>query len=136
LTPGSFGHALFHGEGSSNDGKKRSSTTSAEPKKRTSSTPADTLTPSKKTRETGRRTHVIFEDEDNEDDFVETSVQSFKEAKADAKVKAKSKSKAQKRKEAAIDQMFEYNDDNFSSSFITAETQRAIDIITGKKLET
>ena len=130
LTPGSFGHALVHGEGSSNDGKKRPSTNPAEPKKRTSSTPADTSTPSKKTRDTGSRTHVIFEDEDNEDDFVETSVQAFKEAKAQAKIKAKAEAK--KRREAEIDKLFEYKDDDLSASFIAAETQRAIDIITGK----
>ena len=99
---------------------------SSQKQKRASNTPAATSTPSKKSRTststsaTGRRTRVFFEDKDDEEDFVETSQKTRKAARVAPR-------------EAAVDKLWIDRDDDFSESFIAAETQRAIDIITGNR---
>jgi hypothetical protein len=97
------------------------------PLKRKSS-PLKSSTPSKKKPGTlstvvrrNSGVQVLFEDDDNEEDFVETS----KEARKAAKL-AKAATAA-----AAVDALFAYNDDDdFSNSFIEESTQRAFNRIT------
>jgi TusA-related sulfurtransferase len=100
LAPGLFGQPPTQGTGSLTETNKRAS-----------STPADTSTSLKKTCKTGRRLHVIFDDKDDKEDFVE---------------------RCKDARNMQIDKLLEYND-NFSSTFIVLETQRAIDIITGNR---